>query len=303
MISELLKSGVPGAHSNARQRVEGKVDLPRLFRAIDADPAIAGAGVVYIESDFTVVTLREFQVICSIVPKKVILREAPRYMAPLEFARALETQPRESRLVAELVSMGLACSAAYLSWVVVRAGSVLIPFTSGASSIIAFIGLSAASASSAQCLIGGTRVAIELVNPKLNDRLDSKEWYQGMVAALDDISLLGAGASGYTTLRVTEIIKLAINKNFRQVLKGMSRQERAKLTKNVLAIKNPSLTRKLIKLKQATKELPKSFSENAINQSTMIHIKDSVAATLSFSGSAFSGNVNALAIGLYEEAR
>ncbi|UVL59075.1 hypothetical protein LOY22_16800 [Pseudomonas sp. B21-035] len=32
----------------ARQRIESLVNVPRLFAAIDADPGIVGAGVVYI---------------------------------------------------------------------------------------------------------------------------------------------------------------------------------------------------------------------------------------------------------------
>src|SRR3546814_19485464 len=63
----------------ARQRIESQINLPRLFAAIDADPSIVGAGVVYIDAEFNVVTLREFKPICSIAPKRVILREAKRY--------------------------------------------------------------------------------------------------------------------------------------------------------------------------------------------------------------------------------
>ncbi len=60
----------------ARQRIESQINLPRLFAAIDADPGIVGAGVVYIDADFNVITLREFKPICSIKPKRIILREA-----------------------------------------------------------------------------------------------------------------------------------------------------------------------------------------------------------------------------------
>ncbi len=56
----------------ARQRIESQINLPRLFAAIDADPGIVGAGVVYIDAEFNVVTLREFKPICSIRPKRII---------------------------------------------------------------------------------------------------------------------------------------------------------------------------------------------------------------------------------------
>lgn len=37
----------------ARQRIEARINTRKLFAAIDADPAIVGAGVVYIDADFT----------------------------------------------------------------------------------------------------------------------------------------------------------------------------------------------------------------------------------------------------------
>ena len=100
----------------ARQRIESQINLPRLFAAIDADPAIVGAGVVYIDADFNVVTLREFQPICSIAPKRVILREAQKYIAPTQFAQQVQDNPRESRLVGEAVNTTLSCAGAAIGF-------------------------------------------------------------------------------------------------------------------------------------------------------------------------------------------
>ncbi|AMB87296.1 NAD synthetase [Pseudomonas agarici] len=302
MISELLKSGVPGAHSNARQRVEGKVDLPRLFRAIDADPAIAGAGVVYIESDFTVVTLREFQVICSIVPKKVILREVPRYMAPLEFARALETQPRESRLVAEAVSAGLTCTSAILGWVVVLSGTVLVPFSGGASLIVSKIGLGVAVASFAQCAVGMVRVHNEVTDPVLNDEMDREDWYRYMMPVLDAVSLFGAGTSATATFKLLHARKVATGRSWYDLSKGLSRQQQKSLTRELLSIRHPSLTAKQLKLEQHLGKLPKRYTSDQIQHVTLTQIQDALGASISLAGSAYSGNINTIAMGvLYEE--
>ncbi|WP_455918125.1 hypothetical protein [Pseudomonas cerasi] len=100
------------------------MDLRRLFAAIDADPAIAGAGVVYLDSQLWPVTLREFQPICSVLPKRVILREMPASMARLDYVRRLEHEPRESQLVFEAINASLSCGAAVLGWLVVLSGSV-----------------------------------------------------------------------------------------------------------------------------------------------------------------------------------
>ena len=40
-----------------------------------------------IDAELRAVVLREFQPICSVAPKKVILREAPSYIGRVEFAR------------------------------------------------------------------------------------------------------------------------------------------------------------------------------------------------------------------------
>ena len=101
MTVALFKDGFPSTHRTTRQRIESSLDLRRLFFAIDANPTLIGAGVVYIDGDFNVVVLREFQAICSVRPIKVVLREAPRYVGPVEFKRMLEHEPRESEWVAE----------------------------------------------------------------------------------------------------------------------------------------------------------------------------------------------------------
>lgn len=82
MAIDCSVSGFPSAHRNDRQHIEAGIDLQRLFHAIDSDPAIVGAGVVYIDSEFHVTVLRQFLPICSLSSKKVILREAPKRVAP-----------------------------------------------------------------------------------------------------------------------------------------------------------------------------------------------------------------------------
>lgn len=96
MSNPLLNIGMDSNRSQfmARQRIESQINLPRLFAAIDADPGIVGAGVVYIDADFNVVTLREFKPICSIKPKRLILREAQKYIAPAQFAQQVQDNPR-----------------------------------------------------------------------------------------------------------------------------------------------------------------------------------------------------------------
>lgn len=293
MTSSPLRDGFPSAHRITRQQIEGSVDLRRLFFAIDADPQLIGAGVVYIDAQFNVVTLREFQPICSVLPKKLVLREAPRHVGPSEFKRMLEHEPRQSELTALALNTAMTCAGALLSWAVITSGFILMPFTAGTSAVISFLGQAAAVASTTQCIAGALRTGIEAYAPTLNDVLDSEAWYQAVMNILDGIAVLGIAASALTTK--------ATGKTLRQALRGLTRQERIKLNNELLKIQDPRLTPKLLKLKQATGSLPKRISATEIQAPTASHIRDAMAATLGLGSSAMSGNINTLAIGIYEE--
>lgn len=301
MTSSVLRDGFSIDHSMKRQRVESSIDLRRLFAAIDADPAIVGAGVVYLDAQMRVVVLREFQPICSIAPKKVILREAPSYIGRVEFARRLENEPRESQVAFEAVNAVLACSSAVISWLVILGGSVLSPFTFGATGVVAVFSYTSAVASSIQCVIGARRTRNEMTDPTRNDALDSDQWYQAVTTGLDAVSLLGTGSTALSTIRFVSMLKKATGKNTHQVLKGLSRQERVKLTRELLSINHPELTRKMIKLKQMAGEMPKRYTSAEVRRGTIIQMLDALGAVSGVTGSMRSGNIRTIAVGLYEE--
>ncbi|MCI0993797.1 NAD synthetase [Pseudomonas corrugata] len=285
----------------ARQRIESQINLPKLFAAIDADPGIVGAGVVYIDAEFNVVTLREFKPICSIKPKRIILREAQKYITPEQFAQQVQSNPRESRLVMEAVNTTLSCAGALISWSVIASGTLLIPFSAGASGVMVAVAWTAAGASSLQCVNGLARTTLEVAKPEVNDWLDSEGWYQNVSIGLDAASLVGVGASALTTIKLVRVAKASTGKTMREVLRGLNRQERAKLTKELLSINDPRLTSKMLKLKQLAGSLPKRYTTAELRHGTITQIKDSLGAAIGLTGSALSGNVKTIAIGLYEE--
>ena len=302
MTSSVLKDGFPSAHLTTRQWVESSIDLLKLFAAIDADPAIVGAGVVYLDAQLRVIVLREFQPICSVVPKKVILREAPSYVGRVEFARRLANEPRESQVAFEAVNAGFACGSAVISWLVMVGGSALSPFTFGATGVVAAIGYSSAIASSVQCVIGARRTYNEMTDPARNDALDSEQWYQAVTAGLDAASLLGAGNAAMSTVRFVSMLKKTTGRNTHQVLKGLNRQERSKLTRELLSINHPEISRKMIRLRQAAGELPKCYTSAEIKRGSVVQMVDALGAISSIAGSVRSGNMRTIAVGLYEEA-
>lgn len=297
MTSSVFRDSFLSPNYMTRQRLESSIDLRKLFAAIDADPAIVGAGVVYIDAQL----LREFQPICSIAPKNVILREAPSYVGRVEFARQLANEPRESQVAFEAVNTALACTSAVISWIVVLSGSALSPFSFGVTGVVAAISFTSATASSIQCLVGGQRTRNEIIDPALNDALDREPWYQAVTIGLDAVSLLGASVSALATIRLVNATRKSTGKTLPQVLKGLSRQERAKLTQELLSIRHPEMTRKMIRLKQLAGKMPKRFTPAEVKQGTVLQIQDALGAALGVASSSMSGNIRTVAVGIYEE--
>nr|WP_189659949.1 MULTISPECIES: NAD synthetase [Pseudomonas] len=282
----------------ARQRIQARINLPQLFAAIDADPRIVGAGVVYIDAEFNVITLREFQPICSIRPKRVILREIKKYQTPDQYTQQLQTNPRESKVVKEAVNTTLSCAGAVIGWFVVFSGTIAAPFSAGTSLVLTYVGGAAATASSIQCGIGLMRTVREVTNPAANDALDSNQWYQNASLVLDGVSLLGVGASGLTTLKYLQVHKASTGRSWLELTKSLSRQQRKSLTDELLSIKHPTLTAKQLKLEQAAGNLTKRYTPTEISHATKTLMRDSLGATFGFAG---SGTVQSIAVGLYEE--
>lgn len=289
MGSLQLRDGFSVARTLARDRIESTVDLVRLFSVIDSDPAIVGAGVVFIDSDFNVVTLREFQPICSVAVKRVILREAPAYMTVQEFARDIDSSPRESKLILEAVGAAVACAGAYLSLQVVLGGVIAAPVTLGTSLMISVAGAVAAAASGLQCGIGIVRVAAEFLNPQALDRVDSEDWYKSVSKMLDGITLLAAAGSFFITIRYVISTKVATGKLFPQILRELTLRERALLSAEIHMYRKEVL------------KFPPVYTNVQIRQQTLVQLKDSLAAGSAFTGSLLSGHLKPLAVYVYGE--
>lgn len=302
MPSNFIRSGVPDAHTTTRQRLTSLLDLPELYRTIDAIPAIVGAGVVHIGSDYQVTVLREFVPLCSIRPKRVIVREvAGPAMSADEYAQLAASSSRESQLWKEASGMALSCGGAVLGIYVAKAGVAAAPLSAGSSLAVTYIAYTAAAASGVQCINGLWRTYKELTNPAENDYYDSLNWYQTMSLALDGISLVGAGSASFVTVRTVMTIKHATGRNLTDILRHMSRQDRAKLTNEILRLQNPRHPREIIRLKQLAGKLPKRFSNPQLRQDILLQLGDQLGAILAVTGSSLSGNINHIIIAIYEE--
>lgn len=285
------------------QRKKDILSLPetqKLFYKLDADPKLVGAGVIYIDQHYNAIQLREFNAVCRIKPINIIIHEIPSGENINNYTVKLRNHNRQSQLMGEAVATLLSCSAAFLGWVVVSGSIGAAPITAGTSSVVTVLAIGAATASSAQCLNGVGRTGLEAFSPDYKDFIDSQEWYQEATKALDLISLAGVGASGLSVAKGIINLKATSSRSFMDILKSMTRAERTRLSKELAQANTPGLSNKVFKQMVRAGEIPKRFTQHSINQGLMLSIKDAIGATLSFSGSAFSGNVKNWVIGVYE---
>jgi len=287
-------------HDALLARLRREIDIAKIFAAVDLDPDLVGAGVVYVDREMRVVELRPFVPLCRSTPVKVVLREAPDERPAAEFASRLQSNPRESRLVAETISAGLACTGAVLGWTVVFGSAAAIPFSAGASTVVTAIGTTAAFASTIQCFNGLARTYNEWADPSRNDYFDDQAWYTNTSMALDALSLAGAGASGLTTVRMVLMAKKTTGKSTLSIVRGLNRTERTRLTRELQSVQNPHLSNAMLKAMRASGELPKRLSRVQLKDATVTQIRDAISATLALAGSASAGVVKSMAIGVFE---
>ncbi|ARD24334.1 hypothetical protein [Shewanella japonica] len=300
----LFKSSTQSFYENQlSSRLNAEIDFKTLFARIDAIQGLTGAGVVYIDSKFNIVELRKFEAICQINPIKIILREPPAQMNQSSFAAHLKGSQgniRESRLVSEVAGTVLSCGAAVIGWTVVLGSSAAVPLTGGTSAAITYLAVGASAASSAQCFNGMVRTYGEIKDPELNNYLDTQEWYTNASTALDLVSLAGAGAAAVATIKTIKVMQLSTTKSTIEILKGLSRPERKRVNQEIARLNLPGASSRLIKSLNR-KGLIKKYSGIQITNSFRLQLKDAIGASLSFSGSALSGTIKTLAVGVYEE--
>jgi hypothetical protein len=286
--------------STLRLRVDMSLDIKKIFKALDSTPETEGAGVIFIDHNNTAVRLREFKSNCNVNPITVILREPPKNTTAVQYAEELKGSVRESKLVGEIINASLSCSAAIFGWVVVLGSFTAVPITGGASAAVTYIGITAASASTVQCLNGVGRSLGENYAPERLDVLDSQEWYQNMNKALDWVSLGGAAVSGAYTIKAVLTVTTRTGKSLPTILKGLNRQERLRLTREINRLNIPNISNKAFKQLVSAGKATRRYSQQQISNAIMLQMKDALGASLSVAG---SGSIQSLAIGLYEEPK
>lgn len=270
----------------ARMRVEQLIDLPRLFAVIDADPALIGAGVAYIDAQYNIVNLRRFQAVCSVVPKRVVIQELRRHVTPQQYVEQVQRGSRESRLLEEMANMGVACTGAVLSVALVIVGGGVSAVSAGLATPIMYLGMAGAVVSVVQCGIGIRRARAEYTNPGLVDRWDNDQWVLSVSRLLDAISLLAVLAGSYNMIKYLQHLRSATGRSWSELLRPLGRQQRKALNNELLRISHPSLTKKQLKLAQQTGQMRKRLTATEMKRVTSIQIRESLANVLGIAGNA-----------------
>ncbi len=294
---DLSQLGASPSSYFLRQRIERLVDLQKLYAAIDRDPVIVGAAVVYIDVDYNILTLREFLPLCRTSPLKIVLQEQTAVITAEAYVEQTYESGRPSEVLTEALNMGLACSTVIISGFVFILGGSLTPFSGGASMFLASIGAAGVTASVGQCGLGVARTYWEVTEPSKNDTLDDQLWFTLLVQLLDVVSLLSVVGSSFNTIKTILVRKAATGASWYRLLSPLSRQQRRSLTIEILKLRHPSLSAKQLKLKQRNGQVRKRYTPRELNQATKAMLLETLGGVLGIAG---SGSVRALAVSVIQ---
>jgi len=280
--------------------------IRRLLAKIDRINGFNGVRVVYFDGK-ELVELRPHPPLCRDNKPTLVIRALSGGEKEVVTHSVLSKQD-DSAFYTELVSSGLSCGAAVLSWIVVLGSAAAIPVSGGTSTAITVLSHGAAYASSLQCGNSVYRLVNEtnIGDSSTNAWLDSQDWYVRTTTALDVISVAGGVASVGATLRAVLTLRKA-GTSTKEVLAGLNRQQRKRLTEEIIRANNPGINNKVLEALVAAGKYPKRYSNFEISTSVSLQLKDAIATTLSFGGSAISGvvrdpgKIKHFVVGVYTE--
>lgn len=262
---------------------------PEFFlRELDKRPELVGCRVVYFD-DAVMTTLRVGPLMSSVDLMAVVVRKGGPELLPT----AAEVQRvKDERFHAELLNLGLSCGGVLLSWVAAAVSTGAAPITGGLSLVITTATTAASYAGYAQCAVALYRTGAEFYDPQVNVAMDNNEVYQLLSTASDIIGLAGVAATGASTLRAIQLMKRATGKPLVDIIKGLSRQERKRLTEEILRSQNPGLSNTKLKLMQLAKQAPKRYAGGAISAGIRQQLLEVVGAMGNVAGSATGGVIS-----------
>jgi hypothetical protein len=273
-------------------------ELANFYVALDQVSDLRGAGVAYV-GDGICATLRH-SAHWSGLSTYVILQEGE--IDGNATPDAATVKKNKPSLAVELVGLGLNCGGAVLSWMALLGEGAAAPVSGGTSLALTVVTYTAAVATTAQCANSLIRSAdVKFHHAEWTEWLDSQQYYQLTSDALDGISLVGAAAAGALTVKMVLALRKASTRSFLQILKGLSRAERKRLTQEMIRMQVPGISNSAMKATIRAGNFPARFTAAQIGQGIFNQLRDAISATLAFTGSAVAGDVKLLYVHIVQE--
>ncbi|EKY3246211.1 hypothetical protein RBA21_003615 [Cronobacter dublinensis] len=212
--------------------------------------------------------------------------------SPQTAARAITKPLQAPSLTTEITSTAISCGALVATAFIAVSATLVIPFTAGATGIIAGIMTAGTVATGFQCAVGvGRLFAIGYGYEENVAWLDSQEWYTSTMTALDVISIAGASVALKSTIKAYMTMKAGSSAKALDWLRTLSRHERKRITIEIIRNRNPGISNDGIKALIKAGAYPGRYPTEAIQKSLQYELIKAFNNASAFAGSAVSGTI------------
>lgn len=269
-------------------------DFKALANTLDCQKDFYGVGIIYNDGSRSFMVRPPLPGV-GLTKNKVthiIITETPLELS--DKVKKLLAQATDSALKEkEILSTALSCGAVVLWGIGTFIAHTATVTTFGAATPLAIISTLGTMATIGQCINGGLRLVAIYTNEGNKVKwLDSQEWYNNTIMALDLISLAGASRDLYNAVKIYRAFKKSSSMamvSMKNWLRKLSDKERVSISREIIKHFNPGATEKQISLWLTAGKYPKMIdSEQAILELNS-QINNAIMASIAFSGSAISG--------------
>ena len=113
--------------------------------------------------------------------------------------------------------------------------------------------------------------------------------------------MVGAAAAGALTVKAVLAIRRASTRGFLEIVKGLSRAERKRLTHELIRMQTPGISNSGLKTLIRAGKFPARFTAAQISKGLFNQLRDAISATLAFTGSAVAGDMKLLYVHIVQE--
>jgi hypothetical protein len=261
-------------------------ELQKFYVQLDLMPEMSGVGVGYV-GDGSCEVLRDSNH-NSGLQTFVVLKETD------IDASQVTRDADQPNLYVELASLGLNCAAAVIGWAAIIASDGVLLSLGGAATVGATL----------QC--GNAIVRTAHYGSKVDDTewiawADSHDWYVDAGYLLDVLSLGAAVQAGAKTVRTVLALQRATGRELPDILKGLSRAERKRLSQELLRMQKPGLSNAAMKGLIRAGSFPKRFATTQVTELLFAQLRDAISATLAFGSSGLNGVLRLVYVDVFQE--